>query len=67
MVVAATAFGLMAFSAKIACARLSGPEVAMIRMAVGLLPCIVVPRYRRYYHHHHHHHHHHHSFYRRDY
>ncbi len=47
MVVAATAFGLMAFSAKIACARLSGPEVAMIRMAVGLLPCIIVPRYRR--------------------
>jgi drug/metabolite transporter (DMT)-like permease len=47
MVVAATSFGLMAFSAKIACARLSGPEVAMIRMAVGLLPCIVVPRYRR--------------------
>jgi drug/metabolite transporter (DMT)-like permease len=47
MVVAATAFGLMAFSAKIACTRLSGPEVAMIRMAAGLLPGIVVPRYRR--------------------
>ncbi len=47
MVVAATMFGAMAFSAKIASARLSGPEVAMIRMGVGLLPCIVIPRYRR--------------------
>jgi drug/metabolite transporter (DMT)-like permease len=47
MVVAATAFGAMAFAAKIACARLSGPEVAMIRMAAGLLPCVLVPRYRR--------------------
>jgi drug/metabolite transporter (DMT)-like permease len=47
MVIAATAFGAMAFSAKIASARLSGPEVAMIRMGVGLLPCILVPKYRR--------------------
>lgn len=47
MVIAATMFGAMAFTAKIACARLSGPEVAMLRMAAGLLPCIVVPRYRR--------------------
>ncbi len=47
MVVAATMFGAMAFAAKIASARLSGPEVAMIRMAVGLLPCLVIPRYRR--------------------
>ena len=47
MVVAATMFGAMAFSAKVACTRLSGPEVAMIRMAAGLLPCLVVPRYRR--------------------
>src|SRR5437867_1711228 len=43
---ATTMFGLMAFSAKIATGRLSGPEVAMIRMAVGLLPCIVIARYR---------------------
>jgi drug/metabolite transporter (DMT)-like permease len=47
MLAAATMFGLMAFSAKIASRRLSGPEVAMIRMAAGLLPCLVVPRYRR--------------------
>jgi drug/metabolite transporter (DMT)-like permease len=37
----------MAFSAKIASHRLSGPEVAMIRMAIGLLPCLVIPRIRR--------------------
>jgi drug/metabolite transporter (DMT)-like permease len=47
MVIAATMFGAMAFAAKIASARLSGPEVAMIRMAVGLLPCTLIPRYRR--------------------
>jgi drug/metabolite transporter (DMT)-like permease len=47
MVIAAVMFGAMAFSAKIASARLSGPQVAMIRMAVGLLPCLVIPRYRR--------------------
>src|SRR5256712_12956613 len=46
MVVAATFFGAMAFAAKIASARLSGPEVAMIRMVVGLLPCLIIPRYR---------------------
>jgi len=47
MVVAATAFGLMAFAAKIASAHISGSEVALIRMLMGLLPCVVVPRYRR--------------------
>src|SRR5437867_8584304 len=47
MTAAATMFGLMAFAAKMASARLSGPEVAMIRMGVGLLPCLIVPRYRR--------------------
>jgi drug/metabolite transporter (DMT)-like permease len=47
MVIAATLFGAMAFSAKIASERLSGPEVAMIRMAIGLLPCLLIPRYRR--------------------
>jgi drug/metabolite transporter (DMT)-like permease len=40
-------FGLMAFSAKRASEHLSGPQVAMIRFAIGLLPCIFVPRYRR--------------------
>jgi drug/metabolite transporter (DMT)-like permease len=47
MTAAATMFGAMAFAAKIASARLTGPQVAMIRMAFGLLPCIVVPRWRR--------------------
>ena len=47
MTAAASMFGGMAFAAKIASGRLSGPEVAMIRFAVGLLPCLVVPRYRR--------------------
>lgn len=47
MVLGATFFGVMAFTAKLASRRLSGPEVAMIRMAVGLLPCIVIPAYRR--------------------
>jgi drug/metabolite transporter (DMT)-like permease len=47
MVVAATFFGFMAFAAKIATNRLSGAEVAMIRMAAGLLPVLLIPRYRR--------------------
>src|SRR4051794_22052817 len=47
MTTSAFFFGLMAFSAKLASARLSGPQVAMIRFAVGILPCLVVPRYRR--------------------
>jgi len=47
MVASATLFGLMAFSAKVATHRLAGPQVAMIRMAVGLLPALAVPRWRR--------------------
>ena len=47
MTASATLFGLMAFSAKVASQRLGGPQVAMIRMAVGLLPALVVPRWRR--------------------
>jgi drug/metabolite transporter (DMT)-like permease len=47
MVASATMFGAMAFAAKLASARLSGPQVAMIRFAIGLLPVIVIPRYRR--------------------
>jgi len=46
MVAAATMFGAMAFAAKLASARLSGPQVAMIRFAVGLLPVLLIPRYR---------------------
>lgn len=40
-------FGLMAFAAKLASARLTGPQVAMMRFASGLLPCLLVPRWRR--------------------
>jgi drug/metabolite transporter (DMT)-like permease len=47
MAASATMFGAMAFTAKLASARLSGPQVAMIRFAVGLLPCVVVTPYRR--------------------
>lgn len=47
MFASAMMFGAMAFSAKIAAARLSGPEVAMVRMAVGLVPVFLVPRWTR--------------------
>ena len=47
MVASATMFGLMAFSAKIASERLSGPQVAMIRFAAGLLPVVLIAKYRR--------------------
>ena len=46
MAIAATSFGFMAFCAKLASRNLSGPEVAFVRMAVGLLPCLLIPRYR---------------------
>jgi len=47
MTASATMFGAMAFAAKVATARLPGPEIAMLRMGAGLLPCLLVPRYRR--------------------
>src|SRR5258706_8815287 len=47
MTMSAAFFGVMAFTAKLASARLSGPEVAFVRFAVGLSPLLVVPRYRR--------------------
>ena len=40
-------FGAMAFAAKMASATMSGPQVALIRFAVGILPCLLVPRWRR--------------------
>jgi drug/metabolite transporter (DMT)-like permease len=46
MVASATMFGLMAFAAKLASARLSGAQVAMIRFAAGLTP-FAVARIRR--------------------
>lgn len=47
MFVSAVMFGGMAFAAKLASTRLSGPQVAMVRFAVGLLPVLLVTRYRR--------------------
>ena len=47
MVFSATSFGIMAFCAKIASRNLSGPEVAFMRMAAGILPVVFVPHYRR--------------------
>jgi drug/metabolite transporter (DMT)-like permease len=47
MTFAASSFGAMAFTAKLASRQISGPEVAFVRMAVGLLPCILIPAYRR--------------------
>jgi drug/metabolite transporter (DMT)-like permease len=47
MVGAAMFFGAMAFSAKLASARLSGAQVAMIRFAAGMLPALLIPRFRR--------------------
>lgn len=40
-------FGAMAFAAKLASARLSGSQVALIRFATGLAPALLIPRYRR--------------------
>ncbi len=47
MVGSALLFGAMAFAAKLASARLSGSQVAMIRFATGLSPALLIPRYRR--------------------
>jgi drug/metabolite transporter (DMT)-like permease len=47
LVASALMFGAMAFTAKLASARLSGPQVAMIRFAVGLAPVVLIPRLRR--------------------
>lgn len=42
-----TLFGIMAFFAKLASARLPGSQVAMIRFAVCLIPMLLIPRYRK--------------------
>jgi drug/metabolite transporter (DMT)-like permease len=47
MVLSAVFFGAMAFAAKLAAARLSGSQVALIRFATGLLPALLIPRFRR--------------------
>jgi drug/metabolite transporter (DMT)-like permease len=36
----------MAFAAKLASAQLTGPQVACVRFAVGILPCLLIPAYR---------------------
>lgn len=46
MVGSAMLFGAMAFTAKIASAQLSGAQVAFIRFAIGLLPALLIPRFR---------------------
>lgn len=46
MILSAVLFGAMAFSAKLASARLSGSQVAMIRFAIGLTPSLLIPRFR---------------------
>ena len=43
----AVLFGAMAFTAKLASARLSGSQVALIRFAIGSLPALLIPRFRR--------------------
>jgi drug/metabolite transporter (DMT)-like permease len=47
MVASAVLFGAMAFAAKLASARLSGAQVAMIRFAIGMMPAMLIPRFRR--------------------
>jgi len=47
MFASATFFGLMAFCAKLASARLSGSQVAMVRFAIGLLPPLLIGPYRK--------------------
>ena len=47
MIGSAVLFGGMAFAAKLASARLSGSQVAMIRFATGLLPAFLIPQWRR--------------------
>jgi drug/metabolite transporter (DMT)-like permease len=39
-------FGAMAFTAKLASARLTGSQVAFIRFFIGCLPALLIPRFR---------------------
>ncbi|HEX6641302.1 MAG TPA: DMT family transporter [Thermoanaerobaculia bacterium] len=47
MVCSAMLFGAMAFAAKLASARLTGSQVAFIRFAIGTLPALLIPRFRK--------------------
>lgn len=40
-------FGAMAFCAKLASTRLSGSQVALLRFAIGSLPFLLIPTFRR--------------------
>jgi drug/metabolite transporter (DMT)-like permease len=46
-VASSSLFGVMAFIAKLASARIPGSEVAMIRFAVGFVPILLIPAIRR--------------------
>ncbi|MEO8217587.1 MAG: DMT family transporter [Acidobacteriota bacterium] len=46
-VASSTLFGFMAFSAKLATARLGGAQVAMLRFAIAIVPFLCIPRARR--------------------
>jgi len=37
----------MAFAAKLASTQLTGPQIACIRFSFGVLPCLLIPAYRR--------------------
>ena len=46
MLGSAMLFGAMAFTAKLASARLTGSQVAFIRFFIGCLPALLIPRFR---------------------
>jgi drug/metabolite transporter (DMT)-like permease len=46
LVLSAVLFALMAFVAKMACARLPGPEVAFLRFVLGLAACAIAATHR---------------------
>lgn len=46
MAASATLFGFMAFAAKLASDRLSGPQVAMLRFAFHIAPVLLISKYR---------------------
>lgn len=47
LILASCLFGLMAFAAKLASPRIGGAQIAMVRFALGALPILLVPRWRR--------------------
>lgn len=47
LLVSATLFGLMAFTAKLASQNISGAQVAMIRFLISLAPIAISPSFRR--------------------